>query len=170
MAKQLTIIRHAKSATPDSGSDRDRPLNARGQGDSRLIGKFFSAQGAVFEQVYCSTAVRARQTLAKINEFLEIPGDNIHFDDALYLASLPVLLSYIENFPNAHDRIVMVGHNPGLTELCNSLCNSDLDNLPTCGVYTIQFPFDDWRAVEADTGESVKLLTPRMLKEVLSKL
>ena len=170
MAKQLTIIRHAKSVTTSTGSDRDRSLNARGQGDAKLIGKFLSAQGIVFEQVYCSIATRARQTFEKINEILEIPAENVHFDDALYLASLPVLLGYIENLPNTHDRVVLVGHNPGLTELCNSLCNGDLTNLPTSGVYTIQFPVDDWQAAGAGTGECLKLVTPRMLKEVLSNL
>ena len=169
MPKQLSIIRHAKSSTDLSGPDRDRALNERGQGDAKLIGKFLSAQGVEFDQVYCSTAIRARQTFAKINELLKLPEDQVHFDDSLYLASLPVLLSFIENLSNAHRHIALVGHNPGLTELCNTLGAGDLGNLPTCGVFTVQFSADDWRAA-ANTGENHKLVTPRMLKEVLSQL
>lgn len=169
MIKKLSIIRHAKSIADLSGPDRHRALNKRGQSDAKLIGKFLSSQGVEFDQVYCSTAVRARQTFAKINELLKLPDDKIHFEDTLYLASLPVLLSFIQNLPNTHAQIALVGHNPGLTELCNALCGCDLANLPTCGVFTVQFS-TDWQAVGAATGEHQKLVTPRMLKEVLSQL
>ena len=170
MPKTLSIIRHAKSITDLSGPDRDRALNERGQSDAKLIGKFLSAQGAEFDHVYCSTAIRARQTLAKINELLKLPDNQIQFEDSLYLASLPVLLSFIENLPNAQQKVALVGHNPGLTELCNSLSAGDLSNLPTCGVFTVQFSADDWRAAGAGSGAKQKIVTPRMLKEVLSQL
>ena len=170
MSKQLSIIRHAKSVTDVSGSDRDRALNERGQGDARLIGKFLSAQGAEFDQVYCSTAIRARQTFAKINELLKVSNEIIQFDDTLYLASLPVLFSFLKNIPNAFTQVALVGHNPGLTELCNALCSSNLENLPTCGVFTVQFPTNDWQTVRTGSGECQKLVTPRMLKEILSQL
>ena len=170
MSKRLTIIRHAKSVTDSSGSDRDRAINARGQGDAKLIGKFLSAQGIVFDQVYCSTAVRARQTFEKINELLHLSSEIIHAEEDLYLASLPVLLAYIEKLPNSYNHIAIVGHNPGLTELCNALCNDDLANLPTSGVYSVQFSCDDWRAAGSGSGDCQKLVTPRMLKEVLSQL
>ena len=170
MPKQLTIIRHAKSITDLSGPDNARALNERGRSDAKLIGKFLSAQGIVFDQVYCSTAIRARQTLAKINELLKIDDTQIQFDDELYLASLAALLDLIQQVPNRYANIAVIGHNPGLTELCNTLGGGELSNLPTCGVFTVQFPTDDWQSISAGIGEGQKLVTPRMLKEVLSQL
>ena len=170
MPKQLSIIRHAKSAHDNTGPDRDRALNERGRSDAKLIGKFLSAQETEFDVVYCSTAIRARQTFAKINELLKIAENKIQFENDLYLAPLPELLSFIENLPNTYERVALVGHNPGLTELCNALCGGDLSNLPTCGVFTVQFSTDDWHAAGIGSGQAQKLVTPRMLKEVLSNL
>lgn len=170
MPKILSIIRHAKSIADLSGPDRARALNERGRSDAKLIGKFLSAQGVEFDQVYCSTAIRARQTFAKINELLKLHDDQIQFEDSLYLASLAELLSFIENLPADQQRVALVGHNPGLTELCNTLGADELGNLPTCGVFTVRFPTDDWREAGAGAGESQKIVTPRMLKEVLSQL
>lgn len=170
MPKILSIIRHAKSITDLVGPDSARALNERGRSDAKLIGKFLSAQGVEFDHVYCSTAIRARQTFAKINELLKLPDDQIQFEDSLYLASASELLSFIQNLPENQQRVALVGHNPGLTELCNILGADELSNLPTCGVFTVQFSADDWREAGTGTGENQKLVTPRMLKEVLSQL
>jgi phosphohistidine phosphatase len=46
------------------------------------------------------------------------------------------------------DRILLVGHNPGLTELVNGLLpDLELDNLPTSGVVGIDFAVNRWREI-----------------------
>ena len=167
--KKLSIIRHAKSATMD-GADQERPLNDRGERDFKLMGQFLAAQNLNIEYMACSTANRARATLDGLNTALQISDSNITYDDSLYLASLPVLAKYIEALPNTYTHAALVGHNPGLTELCNFLTSSDIGNLPTCAVCHIHFPVDDWQAIEAGLGEQKALWTPKILKEFLGSL
>ena len=170
MEKHLSIIRHAKSSWAESVADHERSLNTRGNGDSKLMGKFLSAQGITFDQIYCSTARRAQQTLENLNAHLNVENKKIINDESLYLASVSTLVQFIENIPDSFNHVAIIGHNPGLTELCNYLCGDDLENLPTCAVYTIQFPSDDWRAITEGAGENVKLITAHMLKDFLSKV
>ena len=167
--KQLSIIRHAKSATTD-GMDRERPLNDRGERDFKLMGQFLAAQNIKIEYVVCSTAARARATFEGLNTALNIPPANIVYDETLYLASLAVLIKCIEELPNTYTHVAIVGHNPGLTELCNVLIGNDIGNLPTCAVCHMHFAVDNWQDVEVGLGEQKALWTPRMLKEFLGSL
>ncbi|MDH3806604.1 MAG: histidine phosphatase family protein, partial [Gammaproteobacteria bacterium] len=64
--KTLTLVRHAKSSWKDSGlSDRERPLNKRGERDAPVMGKRAAAAGLRPSQIISSPAVRA-WTTAKI--------------------------------------------------------------------------------------------------------
>ena len=47
--------------------------------------------------------------------------------------------------------LLLIGHNPGLTDLTNRLLPAlALDNLPTAGVVAIDFDADDWsKAVQS---------------------
>ncbi len=164
MAKKLSIIRHAKSVSPDEGDDFERTLNERGIHDANLVGEYLMTQDYSFDTVICSSAVRAKQTLNQLNVFLNIASDKIvHLDD-LYLASQAVISTIIEKADNHINHLAVVGHNPGLTSLCNYYSGDDLYNLPTCGVYTIEFNVDDWQALGRGLGCQLRLMTPKMLK------
>ena len=165
MNKTLNIIRHAKSDWARADFDYDRILNQRGRNDAQLIGKTLASEDFVTDKVICSGAYRAKETFQCLNEHLKITDNKIEYTDTLYLASLRQLLAEIENFNNDIDNIVIIGHNPGLTELCNYMTGDDLQNLPTCAVYSIVFPVDDWRAIDAEMGSKNNFLSPRMIKE-----
>ncbi len=164
MDKQLTIIRHAKSDWPAGCRDFDRALNERGVTNARLVGEYLHANEQQLDKVYCSTANRAQLTLKELNSYLKLTEDTLHFEQSLYLASLATLLPFIEQVSNNDNHIVLIAHNPGLTELCNYLTGDQLTNLPTCAVYTIQFGVDDWRAIGLESGIKKSLITPKMLK------
>ena len=164
MDKQLTIIRHAKSDWSTGCRDFDRALNKRGISDARLVGEYLHANEQQLDKVYCSTANRAQLTLKELNSYLKLTEDTLHFEQSLYLASLATLLPFIEQVSNNDNHIVLIAHNPGLTELCNYLTGDQLTNLPTCAVYTIQFCVDEWRAIGLESGIKKSLITPKMLK------
>ena len=63
VSRKLVLLRHAKSAWPDV-PDHDRPLARRGQRDAPVIGRWLSDSGLLPDQVLCSTARRASETLA----------------------------------------------------------------------------------------------------------
>ncbi len=162
--KTLHIIRHAKSELEQECGDYDRGLNKRGFRDAALIGEYLATHNYTIEHVYCSSARRARLTCDALNRHIEVPAQKINYVDALYLASLNTLVSVIENIDNHDDQVAIIGHNPGLTELCNYLTGNYLQNLPTCAVYSVRFCVDDWQAIAQESGNMISLITPRQLK------
>ncbi len=162
--KRLSVIRHAKSIHPDGGDDYKRTLNERGVKDAKLIGEYLTQQDYKIDFIMCSSAERAKQTLTQLNVFINIASDKIVYTDDLYLAPRSVLCEHIEKCDNQFSHLAIVAHNPGLTSLCNYYTGDDLYNLPTCGVYTIEFKVDDWQAVGREMGQQNNYITPKMLK------
>ncbi len=153
MAKQLLIIRHAKSDWGNTNlRDFDRPLNKRGKvAAPEMAGRLVSADIKP-EHIVSSPALRAITTAKYFASAWEIPSTNIEQEPNIYEAPAQALLSVINGFDNRFNQIALFGHNPGLTDLINYL-DGYIDNLPTCGVALIEFPFDDWAMVSAATGK-----------------
>lgn len=161
MAKQLLIIRHAKSDWGNAGlSDFDRPLNKRGRANAPEMAQRLVAQGIRPDLMVSSPALRAFTTATFFAEAWKISVDDIQKEPNIYEASSRTLLSIINSLPNQYAQIALFGHNPGLTDLVNYL-DGHIDNLPTCGVVLIEFPFDDWQLVSAGTGKVVHYDYPK---------
>ena len=164
MQKCLTIIRHAKSDWSRACADHERGLNDRGRGDAQRMGVALAEKHFAPDAVFCSTALRARLTLQKLSACWQNFNQAVTFDAALYLASLDELVAYLQAVDNSYSNIALLGHNPGLTQLCNCLADDTLDNLPTCGVYSLGLSIDDWRALSQGAGHQIYFITPKGLK------
>jgi len=159
---QLTLIRHAKSSWKDTNlSDFDRPLNKRGLDNAPLMGKVMRKHGLGFERMIASPARRAITTASLLARKLGYPVDAIETREELYAASRAQLLDCIHSLDSGDRRVALVGHNPGLTELCNYLCGETIANLPTCAVAVIEFEMDDWQAVFRNSGRLALYEYPR---------
>ncbi len=76
--------------------------------------------------VLSSPALRARRTAALVSRPLDYPVERIRLDATLYLAAPEEILAVVAVQADAVDCLLVVGHNPGLTELTNLLL-PDLD-------------------------------------------
>ncbi|MRR57350.1 MAG: histidine phosphatase family protein [Deltaproteobacteria bacterium] len=152
--KELTLVRHAKSSWKDRDlADFDRPLNARGKSDAPLMGRRLAARGRRPDLVLSSPAKRALATLKKIAQEVGFSERDIVTDSRAYEAGAHELLSLVRGIDDAHHDVLLCGHNPGLTDFSNLITNRIIDNIPTCGVVSIRFPFDSWREVRPGSGE-----------------
>lgn len=154
--KRLYIIRHAKSSWDDDGlSDFDRPLNDRGKRDAPRMGKRLKEKDVHPNVVVSSAAKRAMSTAKRIAEILHYPEANIVRDKALYHASESQILSVLRSIRPGADVVVVVGHNPGLTDFANSLSQKKwvTDNIPTCGIAAFELPIERWTDLEFETGK-----------------
>jgi phosphohistidine phosphatase len=168
MTRELLILRHAKSDWGDPHRpDHQRPLNTRGKHDAPRIGAWMSAQKLQPDYILCSTATRARQTLARVLENLPGHTDEISYDERAYLAELDSLLDLLSEIPPAYQRVMLVGHNPGLDQLVSYISRSappltDSGKLmTTAALAQLRLP-DDWSALRAQ-GELLALVRPRNL-------
>ncbi len=144
--KTLYIVRHAKSSwdAPDL-NDLDRPLNDRGEKDAPRMGKRLKERNVTPGAVYSSPAVRAFSTAKLIVDAIGSPSHSIHIKRALYHADAESLLRVVHAANDNADSIMIVGHNPGLTEFANDLLNEFIDNIPTAGVVAAQLKINSWK-------------------------
>jgi len=144
--KILTLVRHAKSSWGDAAlTDRERPLNARGERDAPDMGARISEHGIRPSLILTSPAVRARTTATIIANEIGYPIEFLQREDSLYLASLDDLLDVVVAQDNGFNNLMLVGHNPGLTEFANFLIPGLTNNLPTAGVVSVQIDSEDWK-------------------------
>jgi phosphohistidine phosphatase len=168
--KTLTLLRHAKSGWDDPVSrDFDRPLNPRGRKAARTVGREMKVQGLAFDLVLASPARRVIETLEEVAAaYGPIEPD---FDQRLYLASSATLLDIVRAAPDGVERLLLVGHNPGLEELALSLSGRDEAGLrgevevkyPTGTVAEIELPVERWADMTDGAGRLVRFIRPRDL-------
>ena len=143
--KTLTIVRHAKSSWKDATlPDRKRPLNRRGERDAPKMGRRIKEHGIRPSLIISSPATRAWTTARIMADAIGYPREFLHKEDSLYLASADEILDVIVAQDAGFNNLMLVGHNPGLTDLVNYFVPGLTANLPTAGVVTVEIDSDDW--------------------------
>lgn len=147
--KTLTLVRHAKSSWKDTRlSDRERPLNKRGKRDAPVMGERMIGHGIRPSLIISSPAKRAWSTAKIIAAQISYPIEFLQRENGLYLASLDEILDIIVAQDNRFNNLMVVGHNPGMTDFANFLSPGLTNNLPTAGVVSVQIDQDDWNLYE----------------------
>ncbi len=165
--KTLHLLRHAKSAWDQPRlSDRERPLNKRGRRDAPRMGAALSAQ-LTPQSIAVSPARRAQLTLEGLCAGWPALADCRHFtEEDLYTFDSQDLLDWIAAQADRHQSLFLIGHNPALTELVNTLAgNARLDNLPTAGYARLSLNIGSWSELDVQCGRLEQTLFPRELPE-----
>jgi phosphohistidine phosphatase len=165
--KRLYLLRHAKSSWKDATlADHDRPLAGRGRRAATAIGRRMRAEGVEPQLVLCSTARRARETLARIEPALGRGA--VKVERQLYGAGAEDLLARLRRLPDDVESVLVIGHNPGLEELARDLAGSGSDALgakyPTGALATLELAVESWRALDRGGGELIGFVRPRDLE------
>jgi phosphohistidine phosphatase len=169
--RTLMLLRHAKAVVADGKiRDRDRPLASRGKKDAPKIGAYMNRHGLAPACVLISPAKRTQETWELVAPALGRRIEPI-YEERLYDASAKTIMDVVRGAGECPSLLV-IGHNPGMHRVALELmATGDLDareqlheNLPTSGLVTIEFPFDDWRKLHAHAGRLQHFLTPAILK------
>lgn len=169
---ELYLLRHAKAVPQNGGmSDADRPLERRGRQGALAIAKWLKQQKIVPQLVLCSPATRTRQTWELIADAFPKPP-RTDFDAGLYLAGPDRLLAYVRAVPDSVERVMVIGHNPGLHELAQMLSDTNIgpladrlaDNLATAGFVRYEVAIE-WAGLRRRGARLVALVTPKDLAD-----
>ena len=176
--RRLMLLRHAKTENDaPSGRDVDRRLDQRGRRDAAEIGGWIGRHPAFFpDSVLVSHAIRAHQTWEIAWEAMKGlgPQPQVELMPELYGADPSQLLQIIRTASETDpQRLMLVGHNPGMHELALALAGSGdaagrkalADNLPTSGLAVFDFAVDDWDDVAFRRGRLVQFVSPKLLKQ-----
>lgn len=173
--RRLMLLRHAKSdwSGPHSAPDHDRVLDPRGREAAPKIGAYMARHGLEPDLVLCSTAARARETLALAARAFSVPPRTV-YEARIYDADPERLLEVIEETDADVHALLLVGHNPGMQSLAELLIASGdvesrqkiLEKYPTAGLAVIDFPLSDWSRLHPQSGRLDRFVTPRLLASI----
>jgi phosphohistidine phosphatase len=136
----LTLVRHAHAEWPNySGKDFDRPLTNRGEEDALATAREILAAGLHPDLLLSSSARRARDTALILARELGLAAGAVRFADRLYNASGDTMEMAAQDAPSRSKHIMLVGHNPGISDLARRLTgDATLALLPPAG--WVSFP------------------------------
>ncbi len=162
--KTLFILRHAKSSWKDSSQpDFDRPLNGRGKRSAALIGGFIRRQEIKLDLILSSPAVRARETVEIAMKSAGLPGE-IRYDQRIYEAGPVRLLEVISQIDEDKNAVLLVGHNPGLEELVESLTGK-WERMNTGSLAKVRIGSTKWSKTVGKKGDLDWLVRPKELEK-----
>ena len=140
--RELILLRHAHAESPAAGQDdRQRPLSAVGLDEARAAGEWLRAHDLRPDRVLCSDAARTRDTLAALGD---IGAGEVYEDASIYEAS-PGTLAALADANRDAERLLLVGHNPGLEQLAalmHSGQTGDYRGMPPGGIAVLRLPVD----------------------------
>jgi phosphohistidine phosphatase len=140
------LLRHAKSSWDDGDlDDLDRPLSERGERDAPRMGERLRRLAQSPALIVTSHAARAKRTADLVAAALGLPRDGVRIERALYLATPSDVLAVLGRQPAAARSLLIVGHNPGISELANLLARDfTIDDMPTAAVVALDFATHEW--------------------------
>jgi len=144
--KRLTLMRHGNAQWKDPQfSDFDRPLNRRGNSESEGMARRLLELKLLPTVLLTSPARRAQQTAEIVARELGLSGRSMRTEESLYLAPAAEILRVIKALGPRIPHVLIVGHNPGITELANLLDpTSRTAELATGAICSLTFEARGW--------------------------
>lgn len=172
MKRRLLIMRHGKSDW-DTGchSDFERPLAKRGQKAVKRMGQWLIQQELAPDHIISSPANRAQQTAIRICQAIKVAESTINWEPRVYGAEMETLLDVLTACPQEKQRIILIGHNPGLEMLVRYLAGEtfetshDNNPMPTAALAALDMP-DNWGSLDAGAGQLISIIRPRDLTDI----
>lgn len=139
--RELILLRHAHAEPAVSGqADLDRPLSPVGLAEAEAAGKWLKENNLLPDCVLCSPSRRTRETLEAVMTAIGYVEKLL--EDRIYEATPGTLAALVDERRDL-DRVLIVGHNPGLEQLVALMTDgtsSDYRGMPPGGVAVLGFP------------------------------
>ncbi|MCK5710671.1 MAG: histidine phosphatase family protein [Deltaproteobacteria bacterium] len=162
--KTLILVRHAKSSWKDKTlNDIKRPLNKRGNRDAPKMGQYMAKNKIQPEVIFSSPGLRALTTARLLSLKIDIKPTDIIINEKIYTFDSEDLLNVIKALKDKYEKVMIVAHNPAITDLVNYLSGSKIDNVPTCGVAVLKFPINSWKKVSKNKAKLDSFDYPKKL-------
>lgn len=141
--KRLLLLRHANAEAADAGTeDIDRQLSPRGRGEALDAAERIARAGLRIDALLVSPALRTRETATIVAAELDMPL-GLTIEPELYPGDPALLLRPLSRCPEQYNTVMIVGHNPGISELGQRFKKTlPPVELPTAGLCVISFPED----------------------------
>ena len=141
-------MRHAKAEHTDGVRDEDRQLTKRGRRAAERAGELLVER--LPDRILSSSSARTRETVERFSKTANYGGP-VEYLDSLYLAEPEAYLAAVRERGGGAQRLLLVGHNPGLEALVTELTGERL-SLPTAALVECTVDVETWSDVTEDTS------------------
>ena len=139
--RELILLRHAHAEPASPGqADLDRPLSPEGLAEAEAAGRWLAEHKLVPDCVLCSPARRTRETMEAVLAAVGYVDQRL--DERMYEGTAGTLAELADNHRDT-DRLLLVGHNPGLEHLAalmHSGQSGDYRGMPPGGIVVLSLP------------------------------
>ena len=161
MQKSLILVRHAQSVSSLSGlKDIERSLTDKGIRDAYKTGKYIFRSNLKPELIYTSHALRAISTSRLIAEQTGLGNHQVISLEDLYESSVRIMLRIVNELKTENECVLITGHNPSISFLCEFLTNETIPELLPGGLCIIGFNVPEWSQIDKSSGKLIDIKSP----------
>jgi phosphohistidine phosphatase len=143
--KTVYIVRHGKAIPASTNvADADRMLTDTGVARTCRVALYMAESKPTIDQIISSPAERAFATSLILADKLGFQANKIVANDKLFTGDAIDALEIIEELDDSVNSVMIVGHNPIITQVANHFASPKLDSLPTTGVVSVHLETDKW--------------------------
>ena len=154
---RLQLMRHAQAQRANAEMpDLARPLDMHGRAQAQQMGHTLKASQRLPECILSSPALRTQET----STHLGLGSIPIICEDRLYGARASEILELIRDIDRSIQTLLIVAHNPAISQLAAHLAGRFLGDLPPAACVTLDFNLPSWQEIPVQLADSVNLQYP----------
>jgi phosphohistidine phosphatase len=166
----LMLLRHAKASLAETGQDDlERPLNDRGKRAAAAVGRYMASNALAPQLVLCSPARRTRETWGLVAGELPATPEIVIAAEIYDFGDGKALMECLRHRAGTAQSVLLVGHNPSIGELAQTLIGSGNGKLrerlekkyPTAALAVFSFDLGNWKSLAAGSGTLLHFVRPR---------
>jgi phosphohistidine phosphatase len=162
--KSIYFIRSAKAKDFSTVvCDYERTVKKRGHKDIQTISSYLSLRGITPDTILSSCALRAQETAVSLANKMSFDGEIVYLEQ-LYYAPSEDMVTILQEQDDTLSSIFVIGHNPQLVELINTLSCEPISKLPSMGVVALSFDTKQWSTLHEGSGAVEFFISPKQFK------
>lgn len=152
--KQIILVSHAKAEKAKKDlEDLNRTLKKKGKKEATEMAAKMKEAGVLPDLILTSPAERASQTARLFAGKLKFDPAKIVETKELYTAtSVESFLKLIKGLEPQRNTVMLVGHEPTLSDLASQLVPDFNSQMPSPGVIVIEFKKNSWKQITRRSG------------------
>lgn len=164
-SKTLLIMRHGKAEGQIGGrKDIERPLTDLGRKRTAVVANELMKKMILPQFIISSPAARALQTAQYMAEQIKLDETKISVNDDLYFKTVNDYFDTLYAAPEELNNIMIVGHNPLITQFANFFLAQKIVDMPTSGLIALQSDARTWPEFVIAFKKALFYLIPKNLE------
>jgi phosphohistidine phosphatase len=152
--KTLILVRHAKAShDPEWETDWERPITESGMERAKKVAERLKHKQILPGKIISSQAFRALNTAMIFAMNLDYPTAGIEINLNLYGNRARDILEMLKNQEDKFNSLMIFGHNPSISDLCNLLTGADGSDFSTSAAGCIKFQINSWKDLDEKSGK-----------------